>query len=105
MSDNQPIQQTNQATGQPSKLEPVKNGSGVVAIPVDALVKLSKESTSKAADALVAMLAEFFHFSGLKDYMVIEFKLDTPTDPFGISVILPDAEGDLDNGRYGMFMR
>jgi hypothetical protein len=100
MNAEQSTPQTNQTTNQTETLKPAKKEPGAVTIPVGELVKLSKESTSKAIDALVTMLTDFFHFSGIKDYMVIEFKLDTPTDPFGITVLVPDAEGDLYNGRY-----
>jgi hypothetical protein len=100
MSNNQSIQQTNQTTGQPSKPAPANGEPGVVSIPVGTLVKLSKESTSKAIDSLVSMLTDFFHFSGAKNYIVIKLKLDTPADPFSIIALVPDAEGDLDNGTY-----
>ena len=93
------VKQSNQTTNQTETLKSAKKGLGAVTIPVGELVKLSKESTSKAIDALVTMLTDFFHFSGVKDYMVIEFSLDTPTDPFDITVLVPDAEGDLYNGR------
>jgi len=100
MNAEQSTPQTNQTTNQTGALKPANKGIGIVSIPVDSLVKLSKESTSKAIDALVSMLAEFFYFSGVKDYMVIKFKLDTSTDPFDITVLVPNAKGDLYNGRY-----
>ena len=99
MASEQSAQQTSQTTNQTETLKPAKKEPGAVTIPVGQLVKLSKESISKVIDALVTMLTDFFHFSGVKDYMVIEFSLDTPTDPFDITVLVPDAEGDLYNGR------
>ena len=100
MKAEQSTPQTNQPTNQTEARNPAKKEPGAVTIPVNVLAELGNVSTSKAINALVTMLTDFFYFSGIKNYMVIEFKLNTPTDPFGISVLVPDAEGDLYNGRH-----
>jgi len=99
MASGQSTLQSTQTNEQTEPQNQVEKEPGVVTIPLDTLVETGKNDMAKAIDSLVFLLAEFFHFSGITNYMVIKFIVDTPSDPFGISVTVPDSEGDLIFGK------
>jgi hypothetical protein len=102
MASEQSTLRSTQATNQTESQSPVKEEPGAVSILLGSLAKKAMESVTDAIDSLVTMLTDFFKFAGITNYIVVSFKVDTPAEPFAISVMVPDSDGDLDNGMYAI---
>jgi len=96
MSNNQPTQQTNQTTGQPSKLEPANSGPAAFTLNIDGIVKKYQQDPSAAIDEIAYTLTHFFKEAGIKNYMKVDFIYDTPLSPYSIEVTFPGMEDDTD---------
>jgi len=94
MSNNQPTQQPNQSTGQPSKLEPANEEPATLPLLIDEIANKYQQNPLDAIDYITWTLSQFFKESGIKDYMLINFKYDTLMSLYSISVIFPGMEKD-----------
>jgi len=96
MSNNQPTQQTNQTTGQPSKLEPVNEEPAAFPLSIDGIVEKYQQDPSAAIDVVAYTLTHFFKEAGIKNYMKVDFIYDPPMTPYSIEVSFPGMEDDTD---------
>jgi len=94
MNAEQSTPQTNQTTGQPSKLEPANRELAFFTLDIDTVVKKYQQDPSDAIDTVTWALTQFFKFAGIKNYMEVDFIYDTLMSPYSISVTFPGMEED-----------
>lgn len=94
MSNNQPTQQTNQTTGQPSKLEPANSELAAFSLNIDGIVEKYQQDPSDAINVIADALTHFFKEAGIKNYVKVDFTYDTPMSPYSIEVTFPGMEED-----------
>jgi nucleotide-binding universal stress UspA family protein len=94
MSNEQPTQQTNQPTNQPSKLEPANREPASFPLIIDEIVENYQKNPTRAIELATWVLTHFFKEAGIKHYMVVDFKYDTVTSLYDVSVTFPGMEED-----------